>query len=127
MQYNNNTSLISDYNSYKIIIYDGKCMLCSKTIAFITQRDKKEKFKYLSYRNSVAKELLDKHNLDFKSKQFIVYINNERYYIKSRAVLEILRELGGIWSLFFVFIIVPPFIRNYFYDIIAKRRDKWVL
>ena len=127
MQYNkNNTNLISDYNSSKIIIYDGKCMLCSKSIAFITQRDKKEEFEYLSYRGTYAQKLLDKHTLDFTSTQYIVYINKGKHHIKSRAILEILRELGGIWSLLYIFIIVPPFIRNFIYDIIAKNRNRWV-
>lgn len=35
------------------------------------------------------------------------------------------RQLSGLWSLLYIFIIVPPFLRNWVYDIIAKNRYKW--
>lgn len=113
------------HGAQRIIIYDGICLLCSKTIIFINKQDKKKKFDYLSYHSEAAKKLLITYNLDFSSQQFIVYLNNSRCYSRSRAVLEILKDLGGFWSLLYIFIIVPPFLRNYIYNYIAKNRDRW--
>jgi predicted DCC family thiol-disulfide oxidoreductase YuxK len=45
-------------------------------------------------------------------------------YVKSSAALEIARELDGFWKLLYIFIVVPPFIRNALYDVIARNRYK---
>ena len=37
----------------------------------------------------------------------------------------VFKELGGIWSLLYAFIILPAFIRNAVYGFIARRRYKW--
>ena len=43
----------------------------------------------------------------------------------STGVLNILKEIGGIWSVFYVFIIIPVFIRDTVYRLVAKNRYKW--
>lgn len=109
----------------KIIIYDGICTLCSRSITFLTKRDTKKTFEYISYNSDSAKSLLDKYHIDFASEQFIVYIRDNKHYRRSRAVLEIVKDLGGFWSLAYIFVLVPPFIRNYLYNIVAKNRHVW--
>ena len=52
----------------------------------------------------------------------MVYIKENKYYTRSSAVLNILKDLGGGWSLFYGFIIVPEFIRDFFYNVIARIR-----
>jgi predicted DCC family thiol-disulfide oxidoreductase YuxK len=36
-----------------------------------------------------------------------------------------LKKLGGIWTLAYSFIIIPAFIRNAIYDLVAKKRYQW--
>ena len=112
-------------NNRKLVIYDGICMLCSRSISFLDRNDKKREFEYLTYFNDRARNLLAKFNIDFNSEQYIVYIRNNNCYTHSRAVLEILKDLGGLWSLAYIFVIIPPFIRNYAYKTIAKNRHSW--
>ena len=52
----------------------------------------------------------------------VVYIKENKYYTRSTAVLTILYDLGGGWRLFYGFVIIPEFIRDFFYDIIARIR-----
>jgi len=48
---------------------------------------------------------------------------HENYFIKSQAVVEILRDLGGVWTLMsFAFSCIPCFIRDKMYDHIARNR-----
>jgi len=44
---------------------------------------------------------------------------------KSSAALQIAVELGFPQNLMCIFFIVPPFIRNWVYDFIARNRYKW--
>lgn len=54
-----------------------------------------------------------------------MYWDSGQLYSKSSAALRIARKLDGQWKALYVFIIIPKFIRDYFYDLIAKNRYKW--
>ena len=60
-----------------------------------------------------------------KIDSIILYNPGVAYYYKSSAVLEIAEDLGGFYSLLFIFKIFPEKFRNYIYDYIAKNRYKW--
>ena len=61
--------------------------------------------------------------IDFNPDTF-VYISNNQVYIKSTAALIMLKDLEGGFKLFFACIIIPRFIRDFFYHLIAKNRYK---
>ena len=52
----------------------------------------------------------------------LVLIENDRVFFKSTAALKIAKRMDGLWPLFYMFIIIPEPIRNFFYDQIAKHR-----
>ena len=68
--------------------------------------------------------LMRASGLRMKDMDSIVYIRANKTYQKSKAVLYILRDLKGLWQLAFACIIMPAFIADFFYDIIAKNRYK---
>lgn len=111
-------------NNENIILFDGHCNLCSRLVNFIIKRDKKTKFVLVSLQSASGQSLLKKFGLPGDDFDSVVYIRGDRYYLKSSAILHILKELGGIWKLFFIFIIIPNFIRDFIYKIIAKTRYK---
>lgn len=55
----------------------------------------------------------------------VIFIENGKAYTKSEAALRIAKYFGDVWKLLRIFAIVPNFIRNFFYDVIAKNRYKW--
>lgn len=111
-------------NNDHILLYDGVCNLCSRLVHFIIKRDKKEKFSFISLQSASGQSLLKKFGLPTDDFDSVVYIRSDKYFLKSSAILHILEELGGFWKLFFIFIIVPNFIRDFIYKIIAKTRYK---
>ena len=111
-------------NNENILLFDGFCNLCSRLVNFIIKRDKKAKFLFLSLQSASGQLLLKKFGLPTDDFDSVVYIRNDKYFLKSSAILHILKEMGGIWKLFFIFIIVPNFIRDFIYKIIAKTRYK---
>lgn len=52
----------------------------------------------------------------------VVYQDGNFFYIRSDAVLEILKKTGGIWKLFYAFKIIPKPARDWLYELIAKNR-----
>jgi predicted DCC family thiol-disulfide oxidoreductase YuxK len=69
-----------------------------------------------------GQSLLKKYGLPADDFDTVVYIKAEKYFLKSSAILHIVKELGGIWKSFFIFIIIPVFIRDFIYTLIAKSR-----
>jgi predicted DCC family thiol-disulfide oxidoreductase YuxK len=107
-----------------ILLFDGVCNLCNGMVSFIITRDKKGKFKFSSLQSEAGRSWLERVGLSENEFDSFVLIKNENYYLKSTAALKTLRELGGIWKIFYVFIWVPRPLRDFLYDIIAKSRYK---
>lgn len=101
----------------KIIIFDGICGFCNKSIDILMRLDTQKIFKYTSLQGEFIKTLNIDPNIDS-----IIYYEDGTLYYKSTAILKILRSLGGIWIISNVFYIIPRVIRDFTYDIIAKYR-----
>ncbi len=109
-------------NNDQIILFDGICNLCNSFVIFIIKRDSKSKFKFAALQSAAGQNMLKKIGLTFNDVNTLVYIKGEKYFLKSTAVLYISKDLGGIWIMFFAFIIFPKFIRDFFYNLIANSR-----
>ena len=92
---------------------------------FVIKRDKKDVFRFAALQEGVGKELIASYNIDSAKTDSIVLIENGKAYVKSTAALRAARYLPGAWPLLYCFMIVPRFIRNWVYDIIARNRYKW--
>jgi predicted DCC family thiol-disulfide oxidoreductase YuxK len=117
----NNSDLLKHSD---IVLFDGVCNLCNHAVIFIIDRDYQKKYKFASLQSSVGQGLLRYFQLPIHAMDSLVLISNERVFIKSTAALKIARNLSGLWPLAYIFIIVPSFIRDVFYDLIAKYRYK---
>lgn len=108
-----------------IILFDGVCNLCNGVVKFITKRDPNKKFSFLSLQSSEGKKLLNLFNINALETDSIVYVKNNQAFIKSKAALEIAKDMGGIYLFLMIFKIFPTKINDYFYDFVAKNRYKF--
>lgn len=104
-----------------IILFDGDCSFCHRSVQFIIKRDPKREFQFAAIESEIGKQIIEKYHIS-KSLNSIILVENNQYYIKSTAVLRICRKLKGIWKGHYVFIVIPAFIRHFIYDFIAKHR-----
>ncbi len=108
-----------------VILFDGVCNLCNQSVQFIINRDPKSKFQFAALQSSFGQEQLRKHNFNAETFTSFVLVSGDKVYDRSRAALEIARQLSGAWPLLYAFVVVPPFIRNFVYDWIARNRYRW--
>jgi predicted DCC family thiol-disulfide oxidoreductase YuxK len=108
-----------------IILFDGTCKLCNNVVKFIAKNDSKKTFCFIPLESEKAEEYLNRYHKHNVNKGSVLLIQDDNIYTKSNAVLHILKCLDGLWPLFYGFIIVPGFIRDPVYDIIAKYRYRW--
>ena len=109
----------------RIVFFDGVCNLCQRSVQFILTHDPKAIFSFASLQGEVAKKILSSHQLDAEKMNSLVLLENGHVYIRSTAALRVAKQLSGIWTILYVFIIVPPFIRDAVYDWIARNRYRW--
>lgn len=112
--------------SNPVILFDGVCNLCNQSVQFVIRHDPRSKFRFAALQSDFGQKVLREHHIDTeKLLSVVLVIGNRQVYDRSRAALEIARRLNGLWPLFYVFVIVPPFIRNFVYDWIARNRYRW--
>jgi predicted DCC family thiol-disulfide oxidoreductase YuxK len=108
-----------------IILFDGTCKLCNNVVRFIAKNDSRKIFCFVPLESEKATEYLNRYNKMNVNKGSVLLIQDEKIYTKSNAVLHILKCLDGFWPVFYIFIVVPGFIRDPVYDVIAKYRYRW--
>jgi len=109
----------------KVILFDGVCNFCNSSVNFIIDKDKHNAFRFASLQSDFGKKSLKDFNLPVDKLSTLILISDNKYFTKTTAALKIAKILSFPYNLFYVFIIVPPFIRNVFYDLFARNRYKW--
>jgi predicted DCC family thiol-disulfide oxidoreductase YuxK len=111
--------------SNSIILFDGLCNFCNSTVLFLIKMDKNASFKFASLQADSGQALLNKFNLPRQDFGSIILIQGNQYFVKSTAILIIIKSLGGyFYPLYLLLSIIPRPISNFFYDLIAKYRFK---
>jgi predicted DCC family thiol-disulfide oxidoreductase YuxK len=107
-----------------IVLFDGVCNLCNRSVQFILKRDKKKQFQFGSLQGKTGQEYLRKYHLPADQFHSFMLIEGNVLYTRSTAVLRMLKYLGRGWQLLYVFIYIPQPIRDGVYSLIASNRYK---
>ncbi len=105
-----------------IVLFDGICNLCNASVRFISKHDKYGKIQFASLQSEKAKELLKNAAFNNENLHSIVFIADEKIFLKSDAAIEIAKLLNGFPHYLKYFQFIPRPIRNFVYDLIAKNR-----
>lgn len=108
-----------------IILFDGLCNLCDGAVNFVIKHDVEKKYLFTSLQSNAGQKLLKQYNLPLKNFNSFTLIQDSKVFIQSTAALKVAKDLKGVIKFIYIFIIVPPFIRNAIYNWIAKNRYKW--
>ena len=107
-----------------LLLFDGKCDLCNQAILFFLKHEKNKELHFISIESELGISIKNYFEINTKTDSMIL-IKNHDAFIKSCAALRLTKYMKGGWPLLIVLVIIPPFIRNFFYDLIARRRKKW--
>ena len=107
-----------------IVFYDGECGFCQSTVQIILSNDKSSLIHFASIQSSFTTSFFQSINEPIPDLSTFYFYHNGQLYTKSNAALNVARLLKFPFPLLFIFKIIPKFIRDFSYDLIAKNRLK---
>lgn len=105
-----------------VVLFDGVCNLCNQSIQLIIKRDKQDYFRFAALDSDYGRAMVSRYQVATDS---IVLIEKEQAYTQSDAALRIARRLSGIYPLLYAAMLIPKFIRDGIYRLIARNRYRW--
>jgi predicted DCC family thiol-disulfide oxidoreductase YuxK len=114
--------------SHPILLYDGVCGLCNRLVQFILRRDRNAVFRFASLQSALAASILARHSASPSALDTVYAVVNPELpdeYLLSRsdAAVFILKRLPAAWpSIAFLIQLVPKFLRDAAYNVIARNR-----
>ena len=98
-----------------IILFDGVCNFCNRTINIILKYDKDAYFQFAPSQSNAAMGIMQQFGLEQQAITSVILIDNEKVYTKTDVVIQIANRLSGWPSLFRLLKFIPKSIRNFGY------------
>ncbi|MCM8532129.1 MAG: DCC1-like thiol-disulfide oxidoreductase family protein [Lentisphaeraceae bacterium] len=116
---------VEDDNQPAIVLFDGDCNFCNNSVNFIIKHDPKAIFHFCPQDSKSGQEIITTYFPD-KVPDSLILVADGEIKIKSKAALSIAKKLTFPWNIASVLRILPAFILDPIYDIVAKNRHKLV-
>ena len=107
-----------------VILFDGTCAFCERSVRFIANRDPGGYFRFGASQNAAGAALLAAHGVTREATRSLVLIEDGRLYLRSTAVLRVARRLSFPWWLASGALAVPEILRDPVYRVVAAIRHR---
>jgi predicted DCC family thiol-disulfide oxidoreductase YuxK len=101
------------------------CNLCNGSVSFIVARDPAAHFHFAALQSEAAQRLLRESGVHGNLPDSVALVEHGRVYTRSTAALRIARKLRFPWPVFYALIVLPRWLRDAGYDLIARHRYRW--
>ena len=103
-----------------LLLVDGDCVLCSRWAAFVLRRDRRRRLRLAVTQSPLGRALYAHYGLDPDATNLLLV--DGRPYIRSDAVIGVLRLMGAPWSAAGLGRLAPRPLRDGAYDLVARNR-----
>lgn len=103
-------------------MFDGVCLFCNGWVRFVARRDHQRRYRFATAQSAYGSRQFIAAGLEPATLQTILLAIDGVYLVKSDAILEILRGLGGAWRFVGFFKLIPRAIRDMAYELVARNR-----
>ena len=106
-----------------ILFFDGVCNLCHHTVQFVLKYERVQELRFASLQSPLGQEVIAKLTSDLHQEvDSIVLWQNDQLFTRSTAALLIAKRLRRPWRFLAFFRVLPSWIRDPLYDIVARYR-----
>ena len=113
-----------DNLTHPIVLFDGVCNYCNSMVNFAIKWNKKRNLRFAPLQSEAGIALKERYKIA-ENVDSVILIEQGEAYVYSAAALRICRHLSFPVGLLYGFIVVPAFIREAVYKLIAHNRYRW--
>ncbi|WP_119390326.1 thiol-disulfide oxidoreductase DCC family protein [Taklimakanibacter lacteus] len=107
-----------------LLLFDGYCHVCSGAVHFLLARDRTGIFAYVPCQSPWGNELMARFGIDRDFAESFAFVDKGMMLFKSDAAITALRRLP-YWRWAGIAWLLPRFIRDPLYDLLARNRHNW--
>ena len=105
-----------------LVLFDGVCNLCDGFVQFLLRFESGKKLTFTSLQSETGAKIIEANSLPAGFDSSVLFYKDGQLYQKSAAVLRIVSFLRFPFNLAVVFRVLPTFLRDLIYDLVAKNR-----
>ena len=107
-----------------IVFYDGECGFCQSTVQIILKNDHNSLIYFAAIQSDFTTHFFNEMGEELPDLSTFYFYSKGKMYRKSNGALKLVKYLKFPLPFLIVFKIVPSFIRDFVYDLVAKNRLK---
>lgn len=108
-----------------IVLFDGVCRFCNASVNFLLDHDRSGRLRFAALQSPLGQCLLTRFGLRRDRLDTLVLIEPRGPALRSTAALRLTRYLDWPWPLLGILLLVPVFLRDGVYEMLAKNRYRW--
>lgn len=108
----------------QVMLYDGVCGLCAKSVRWILHHERDHAIVFAPLQGETAAALREQHPEIPEQLSTVVYIDNGRVHLRSKAFLHMTKHLRAPWRWMHAFRWWPAILGDIGYRIVASLRYK---
>jgi predicted DCC family thiol-disulfide oxidoreductase YuxK len=105
-----------------LVLYDGTCGFCSRTVRWLVARDTARHLRYAPLQGQTAAELRGRGLAIPDELSSLVLVSGEEIWLRSRAVFRIMRRLPWPWRALSWLGVLPTWLTDGGYRLVARSR-----
>ncbi|MEM1046402.1 MAG: thiol-disulfide oxidoreductase DCC family protein [Pseudomonadota bacterium] len=105
-----------------IWLFDGVCVLCSGSVQYTLRHERGPTIRFVAIQSAEGRDLAHAHGIDPDNPDSFLFIEGGRALAKSDGVIALSRHLSGPASWLRRARILPRFLRDGLYDLVARNR-----
>ncbi len=108
-----------------IILFDGVCNLCNAAVNYVIDHDPQARFRLGALQSKAGANLLASVSLPDGFLESIILVEGSEVFLRSDAAIRIARRLTGPARYLWWTRVVPRFLRDPAYRLVARYRYNW--
>ena len=108
-------------------MYDGTCGLCNFCVRLLLRIDTRAKLHFAPLQGPTAQTILRERGLPTEDFDSLIFVpdfprTDGAHYSRTEGVLQVLKELGGAWRMVSWLRVIPAWLRDPMYKLVARLR-----
>ena len=110
-----------------LLMYDGTCGLCNACVRLLLRIDKAGTLRFAPLQGPTAQAILRERGLPTEDFDSLIFVpdfpgKDGPHWSRTDGVLRVLKELGGVWRVVSWLRVLPGWLRDPLYRVVARLR-----